>query len=125
MERIDVALVEGAFDFVIIRHGEPGIDELDFLQITATAPNLVKEAVLRQGDEVVNLVGSKKLLVLDGRQIKYFGPILFTADELNKAMHGRHGAYQMALDCIRQRKQQPAASPSVQPLRSRRSDKKK
>lgn len=108
MERIDVATIEDAIDFVVIRHGAPGIDNLDFLQIIAASPNLVEKAVLRRGDEVIDLVGSKKLLVMDGREIKYLGPILFTLDELNEAMHGKLGAYQMALERIRQRKKSDA-----------------
>lgn len=100
MELIEYAIDDGALDFVVILHGEPGIKKPDFLEVTASSPDLVYKATLRRGDEVINLLGSKKMLVIDGREIVYFGPILLTLDELNSQ---KLGAYQQALERIKQR----------------------
>lgn len=100
MELIQVAIADDSIDFVVIRHGTPGIDKLDFLVISGSAPdNHVHEAVLHRDGEVVNLVGSKKMLVMDDRAVKYFGPILLTLDELNTT---KGGAYKLALERIKQ-----------------------
>lgn len=103
VEMIDIAMLENAIDFVVIRHGKR-ISKLDFLEISASSPNLVSKALFYQGKEVVNLVNSKKLLVIDGREIKYFGPILFTLEELNESIKGKQGAFHFAMERIQQQK---------------------
>lgn len=103
VEMTDIGMVESSIDFVVIRHGKR-ISKLDFLEISVGTPNFATKALFHQGNEVINLVNSKKLLVIDGREVKYFGPILFALEELNESIKGKQGAFHFAMERIQQQK---------------------